>query len=795
MLGFVARNTAHPIWNSIEPVATMTDSVPLMYSVSNIDTLTKAQAWKTAGGTHVLVPFYWDRLQTTQGGALVGSALIEVKGWLANARAAGLGIIAEINIASTPSWYQTAIPVYKNQAGTTYSDAQQRDAIWSQTARIAIADFIGKVFAAMSPADLAGVVTFRVGGGYENELSLPNSHTNDPSGTQPSYWCYSAAANGTDLATGMTAVTSIQSSTGLSYPYQSTAAGTAGSTNDRAFQAWLTDSVSKYMLFLIKQHRDSGWKGTLHILLPSFGYRAVVTDSDTNNRFELAQGCDWDYHMSQFPDGNVFPWCTWGNRDNNATVNTDADLSPSIYMHQLAVARNLDSFMLCENAAGASDTDMTRMWTDTAKGVVPLGYKGVMWVSWDDLNSGTNGYGTLSNITSLMGSTTNQLAVLTRTNSALKVGGVTKRFSGLNAYWLGLDDNNGGSPGTYPSHAKILASMKGLHEMGASLVRAHTIGISAGTNMSYETAAGTFNDSHLDSADYAVYQAGRKGIRLMVPLTDNWNYYHGGLWNFVHWAYQQNSSGLTDVDGQTKDDHNNRQFFANTTAGLRIRALFKDYISHWLNHINPYTGLAYKDDPTIAIIETGNEIYYAAQLGSNEWTQDIASYIKGIAPNKLVADGSAASGQAASTMPGLTATSVDIIGGHYYPADGSWNPTNFGTSTPNFPAGSGTSQLSSDVSSATGANKAFILGEYPWTRSDVGTWYSNIESNTSISGDMAWAYIANTDSGTPETHGGSFGGDDYAIHRPYNGSNETTYAPALGTHISTISGITKTGGA
>lgn len=397
------------------------------------------------------------------------------------------------------------------------------------------------------------------------------------------------------------------------------------------------------------------------------------------------------------------------------------------------------------------------------------------------------------------------LPIITRSGSHLQIGGVTKRFSGLNAYWFGLDDNAGTSTGSFPSQATITSAMAGLHSMGASLVRAHTVGISTGTANSYLTgytgSTPNYSNSNLAAADWAVYQAGLHGIYLMVPLTDNWNYYHGGLWNFVHWAFQQNSSGLTDINegfsgGSGKDSSIQRQFFQNTTAGLRIRALFKDYIFHWLNHVNPYTGLAYKDDPTIAIVETGNEIYYAAQIdpGVGEWTQDIASYIKSVAPNKLVADGSAASGQAGSSMPGLVASAVDIIGGHYYPQD----PTN-GYRPQTFSATGGTTsfggtnsarqQLSADISAAVSASKAYILGEYPWTRSDVSGWYSDISANANISADMAWSFIGGT-----ETHGGSFGSDDFSVHYPYLSGNESTYAPALTSHITAISGVPQTTG-
>lgn len=376
------------------------------------------------------------------------------------------------------------------------------------------------------------------------------------------------------------------------------------------------------------------------------------------------------------------------------------------------------------------------------------------------------------------------LPALTRSGAALQVAGVNRRLSGLNAYWLGLDDNAGVN---LPSHATITAAFDGMQAMHCTHVRAHTVGISAGTSLSYLTGylgtAPVYVEGNMDSADWAVYQAGLHDVYLMCPLTDNWNYYHGGLWNFVHWAYQQNSSGITDVNGSIKDDPNNRQFFANTAPGLRIRALFKAYITRWLNHVNPYTGLAYKDDPTIAIVETGNEIYYAAQLGSNEWTQDIASTVKSIAPGKLVADGSAASGQATSTMPGLTAAAVDIVGGHYYPqrASAGYTSQTFTSTDSSFPAGSARQQLAADVTAAAGSGKAFILGEYPWTRSDVAAWWSDIEANAGIDVDMAWSFIPGT-----ETHGGAFGSDDYPVHYPYLGATEQTYAPALAAHIGAV---------
>lgn len=379
---------------------------------------------------------------------------------------------------------------------------------------------------------------------------------------------------------------------------------------------------------------------------------------------------------------------------------------------------------------------------------------------------------------------------LTRAGRALTVSsaGVSGRLSGMNAYWLGLDDNAGGSPGTFPSRAKITAAMTGMREMGCTLVRAHTIGISAGTSMSYLTGySGTtpqYSEANMAAADWAVYQAGLKGIHLMCPLTDEWNYYHSGDWWFVHQAHVQNPAGLTDVDGSVKDDSNNRQFFGPSAAQLRIRALFKDYISHWLNHLNPFTGVAYKNDPTIAVVETGNEIYPA----TTEWTADIARTIKSIAPAKLVADGAAASGLAVSAMPGLGVGDVDIVGSHYYPSTGAptWGPA---------PMMSAATQLAADVAAAGRAGKVFLIGEYPWTRSDIASWWTTVESQPAIAGDLAWSFIPNLDSGAPEQHGGALGSDDYPVHRPYSSASEQAHAPALSRHIAALSGVAPTNGA
>ena len=43
-----------------------------------------------------------------------------------------------------------------------------------------------------------------------------------------------------------------------------------------------------------------------------------------------------------------------------------------------------------------------------------------------------------------------------------------------------------------------------------------------------------------------MYKAGQLGLRVVVPLTDEWNYYHGGLHDFLGWRGRGQLEGVQD---------------------------------------------------------------------------------------------------------------------------------------------------------------------------------------------------------------------------------------------------------
>ena len=323
---------------------------------------------------------------------------------------------------------------------------------------------------------------------------------------------------------------------------------------------------------------------------------------------------------------------------------------------------------------------------------------------------------------------------VTRSGSRLLLDGRPFRFLGVNEYYLGLDDNVRDAQGrpTYPPHERIDNALDGAVALGATVVRAHTLGISAGDPRSIHPTLSSWNDDAFESIDYAISAARARGLRLMVPLTDEWRFYHGGKSTFTGWRGYRNDP---DTSRNVANDATQRATEAHFYTDSRVQADFRTYISHVLGHRNRYTGTTLSADPTIAIWETGNELWDAPV----SWTSSVADYIKSRAPRQLVADGSAASGKHVADSA-VDAPAVDIVGGHFYPRDQAW--------------------MHSDAAVAAAHGKAYVVGEFDWT-GDLAPWLRELAADPAVSGGFLWALLPRLADGTPEPHD-----DGYAMWMP-----------------------------
>lgn len=336
---------------------------------------------------------------------------------------------------------------------------------------------------------------------------------------------------------------------------------------------------------------------------------------------------------------------------------------------------------------------------------------------------------------------------IVRDKSHLLLDGKPWRFTGVNMFWLGLDDKSADDSPRYPTHAAVDNGFCAAMRLGATVVRSISLGVSVGSPDSLEPSLGHFNPTALKAIDYAVADARRYGMRLMIPLTDQSHYYSGGKHTFTNWL------GHPDVPGQTAGSSAAQQAQeANFYTDPKVIDAFHTYVAHLLNHVNPLTGIRLGADPTIAIWETGNELYDAPTA----WTEQTAAFIKSLAPKALIADGSDSSGKDV-TQTAVDQPDVDIVDAHFYPTN--------------------TAKMRSDASYVAAKQKAYVVGEYPMTGRDVRSWLAALAADNNVSGDLAWSLLPYNANGTPQSHD-----DGYTFHDPGATSEERRIDTLLCNH-------------
>ncbi|AEV84769.1 Endo-beta-mannanase [Actinoplanes sp. SE50] len=322
---------------------------------------------------------------------------------------------------------------------------------------------------------------------------------------------------------------------------------------------------------------------------------------------------------------------------------------------------------------------------------------------------------------------------VTRAGAELRLNGKPFRFAGTNAYWLGLDENVGGID--YPTYFRIRDAIDTAKGMGMTVIRSHMLVSSGHPKTLLPSKETGYNDDAFKTIDYAIAYAGQAGIRLILPLTDNWAYYHGGHADFTK------PYGLPDAAFYTDP---------------RVIADYQAYVWHVMQHVNPLTGKRYIDDPTIMAWELGNEL----EGMTPEWIGANAATFAGWAPRQLIA-----AGRRFDIDPDtLGAAAVDIVDVHYYP------PT--------------AAKVQADAATVAAAGKVYIAGEYASTAAGSAL-LDPLVTDRNVTGMLSWSLFGHHDRSGFVQHD-----DGFTFHYPGDDARMTAanqaqiaYAKALGASI------------
>lgn len=190
------------------------------------------------------------------------------------------------------------------------------------------------------------------------------------------------------------------------------------------------------------------------------------------------------------------------------------------------------------------------------------------------------------------------------------------RFGGTNNYYM-----------HYKSNAAIDDVLNDAADMGLKVIRIW--GFMDGldkSGYSIQPEMGKFMPSSLaknalERLDYTISQAKKKGIRVVLVLTNNWPDF-GGMPQYVKWV------------GGTQHD----EFYTNP----RLRQAYKEYVKFLLTHKNQYTGIPYNEEPAIMTLQLTNEARAQSDKSGDllvQWAKEMSDYVRSLAPKQLISLG------------------------------------------------------------------------------------------------------------------------------------------------------------
>nr|GMD85962.1 mannan endo-1,4-beta-mannosidase 2-like [Ipomoea batatas] len=212
-----------------------------------------------------------------------------------------------------------------------------------------------------------------------------------------------------------------------------------------------------------------------------------------------------------------------------------------------------------------------------------------------------------------------KLSFVERNGTQFLVEGQAFYVNGWNSYWLmdhAVDENR---------RPRIRAILQAGAKMGLTVCRAWAF--NDGAYNALQISPGKFDEKVFTALDHVIAEARKYRIRLLLSLVNNLHAY-GGKTQYVKWAWEE---------GVGVSSSNDSFFYDPTT-----RLYFKNYVKTVLTRKNTFTGIEYRDDPTIFAWELINEPRCLTDPSGDtlqDWIEEMSTFIKSIDRNHLLTVG------------------------------------------------------------------------------------------------------------------------------------------------------------
>ena len=185
---------------------------------------------------------------------------------------------------------------------------------------------------------------------------------------------------------------------------------------------------------------------------------------------------------------------------------------------------------------------------------------------------------------------------------------------------------------------------------------------------------GVFNEEVLNGLDYLLTEMGKRKMKAVIYLSNNWEW-SGGFLQYLNWNGLIADSTLVRKPGWDELRDQVSKFYTCDPC----KAAYEKQVRFILAHTNIYSGLKYTDDPAIMSWEIANEprpMRPAAVNDYKNWIRDVAVVIKSIDTNHLLTigtEGYIGTEQSAALYEEVhTDKLVDYLTIHIWPKNWAW---------------------------------------------------------------------------------------------------------------------------
>jgi mannan endo-1,4-beta-mannosidase len=293
-------------------------------------------------------------------------------------------------------------------------------------------------------------------------------------------------------------------------------------------------------------------------------------------------------------------------------------------------------------------------------------------------------------------------------------------FAGTN-YWYGINlsmiDSNG-------DRERLSRELDHLKDLGITNLR--IMAGSEGPNTepwriapALQTAPGVYDPLVLDGLDYLLYAMNQRNLRAVMCLTNFWPW-SGGMAQYLKW------NGAEDIPYPPPHPGGDWTTYQTYTASFFSSESsiddYKSHVAYLINRINPYTGLAYKDDPTIMSWELANEPRGIDNADDfNLWIDRTAEFIKTLDANHLVTTGCEGdtpwpSWNGLDFLSNHNGANIDYATIHIWPQNWEWYDPANPVGTYSFAENESRRYFNDQISKAVTLNKPAVLEEFGLAR-------------------------------------------------------------------------------